>query len=87
MWLWEAACTNTVVYLCCHVSSQLEVWPVSFVQVGAPCLEDGVIKFDDVYRKGSEGKEGGSLFTILALLYDFHLVQSLRIFNILRKCT
>lgn len=44
-------------------------------------------KFDDVYRKGSEGKEGGSPFTILVLLHDFYLVQSLRIFDIVRKCT
>lgn len=56
-------------------------------QVGAPCLEAALRKFDDVYRKGSRGTEGGSRLTILALLYDFHLVQSLRISYMLEKLT
>lgn len=77
MWLWEAAGTSSGVYLCCHVSSQFNAWPVSFVQVGAPCLEAMVRKFDDVYKMGNEDKEGGIVFTILTLLHDFHLVESL----------
>lgn len=55
-------------------------------QVRAPFLGVMGRKLYNVYRKGSEGKEGGRLFTILALLYDFHLGQSLHIFDVLRKC-
>lgn len=42
-------------------------------------------KFDDVYKKGGEGKECDNLFTIIAHLYNFHVVQSLLIFDILKK--
>lgn len=59
----------------------------SLLQVGAPSLEASLRKFHDIYRKGSGGTEGGSRLTILALLYDFHLVQSLRISYMLEKLT
>ncbi|XP_054582268.1 nucleolar MIF4G domain-containing protein 1 isoform X2 [Eptesicus fuscus] len=55
------------------------------VEVGAHFLEAVVRKFDDVYKKGSEGKECDNLFTIIAHLYNFHVVQSLLIFDILKK--
>lgn len=42
-------------------------------------------KFDDVYRNGGEGKECDNLFIIVAHLYNFHVVQSLLIFDILKK--
>lgn len=42
-------------------------------------------KFDDVYRDGGEGKELDNLFTMIAHLYNFHVVQSLLIFDILKK--
>lgn len=57
------------------------------MQVRAPFLEVVVRKFDDVYEKGSECKECGNLFTINAHLYNSHLVQSLLIFDILKKLT
>ncbi|XP_070279674.1 nucleolar MIF4G domain-containing protein 1 isoform X4 [Myotis yumanensis] len=55
------------------------------VQVGAHFLEAVVRKFDDIYKKGTEGKECDNLFTIIAHLYNFHVVQSLLIFDILKK--
>lgn len=42
-------------------------------------------RFDDVYKNGSEGKECDNLFTIVAHLYNFHVVQSLLVFDILKK--
>lgn len=42
-------------------------------------------KFDDVYKDGGEGKELDNLFTMIAHLYNFHVVQSLLIFDILKK--
>lgn len=42
-------------------------------------------KFDDVYKSGGEGKECDNLFTIVAHLYNFHVVQSLLVFDILKK--
>lgn len=58
---------------------------VSRAQVGAHVLEAVVRKFDDVYESGSEGKECDNLFTIVAHLYNFHVVQSLLVFDILKK--
>ncbi|XP_016016460.2 nucleolar MIF4G domain-containing protein 1 isoform X2 [Rousettus aegyptiacus] len=55
------------------------------VEVGAHVLEAVVRKFDDVYESGSEGKECDNLFTIVAHLYNFHVVQSLLVFDILKK--
>ncbi|XP_054582269.1 nucleolar MIF4G domain-containing protein 1 isoform X3 [Eptesicus fuscus] len=45
------------------------------VEVGAHFLEAVVRKFDDVYKKGSEGKECDNLFTIIAHLYNFHVIR------------
>ena len=56
-----------------------------FVQVGAHFLEAVVRRFDTVYRSGQDGKECDTLFTIIAPLYNFHVVQSLLIFDVLRK--
>ncbi|XP_077897054.1 nucleolar MIF4G domain-containing protein 1 isoform X2 [Ictidomys tridecemlineatus] len=55
------------------------------IEVGACFLEAVVRKFDDVYRNGGEGKECDNLFTIIAHLYNFHVVQSLLVFDILKK--
>nr|XP_003469485.3 nucleolar MIF4G domain-containing protein 1 isoform X1 [Cavia porcellus] len=55
------------------------------IEVGACFLEAVVRKFDDVYRNGGEGKECDNLFIIVAHLYNFHVVQSLLIFDILKK--
>ncbi|XP_073916078.1 nucleolar MIF4G domain-containing protein 1 isoform X3 [Castor canadensis] len=55
------------------------------IEVGACFLEAVVRKFDDVYKSGGEGKECDNLFTIVAHLYNFHVVQSLLVFDILKK--
>ncbi|PNJ31244.1 NOM1 isoform 1 [Pongo abelii] len=55
------------------------------IEVGAHFLEAVVRKFDAVYKHGSEGKECDNLFTIIAHLYNFHVVQSLLIFDILKN--
>ncbi|KAM8774204.1 nucleolar MIF4G domain-containing protein 1 isoform 2-T2 [Rhynchonycteris naso] len=53
--------------------------------VGAHFLEAVVRKFDAVYTQGREGKECDNLFTIIAHLYNFHVVQCLLIFDVLKK--
>ncbi|XP_021046384.1 LOW QUALITY PROTEIN: nucleolar MIF4G domain-containing protein 1 [Mus pahari] len=55
------------------------------IEVGACFLEAVVKKFDDIYRNGGEGKELDNLFTMIAHLYNFHVVQSILIFDILKK--
>ncbi|XP_051008184.1 LOW QUALITY PROTEIN: nucleolar MIF4G domain-containing protein 1 [Acomys russatus] len=55
------------------------------IEVGACFLEAVVKKFDGVYRDGGEGRELDNLFTMIAHLYNFHVVQSLLIFDILKK--
>uniref|UniRef100_H0WHX5 Nucleolar MIF4G domain-containing protein 1 n=2 Tax=Otolemur garnettii TaxID=30611 RepID=H0WHX5_OTOGA len=55
------------------------------IEVGAHFLEAVVRGFDDVYKSSSEGKEPDNLLTIVAHLYNFHVVQSLLIFDILKK--
>ncbi|XP_012933505.1 nucleolar MIF4G domain-containing protein 1 isoform X2 [Heterocephalus glaber] len=55
------------------------------IEVGACFLEGVVRRFDDAYGKGGEGKECDNLVTIVAHLYNFHVVQSLLVFDILRK--
>ncbi|XP_054430759.1 nucleolar MIF4G domain-containing protein 1 [Pteronotus mesoamericanus] len=55
------------------------------VEVGAHFLEAVVRKFDGVYKQGSEGKECDNLLTVVAHLYNFHVVQALLVFDILRK--
>lgn len=69
----------------CHVLAVM--FGVLFLQVGAHFLEAVVRRFDDVYQNGSEGKECDNLFTIVAHLYNFHVVQSLLIFDVLKKLT
>uniref|UniRef100_A0A8D1VGZ1 Nucleolar MIF4G domain-containing protein 1 n=1 Tax=Sus scrofa TaxID=9823 RepID=A0A8D1VGZ1_PIG len=55
------------------------------IEVGAHFLEAVVRRFDDVYRSGREGKECDNLLTIIAHLYNFHVVQACLIFDVLRK--
>ncbi|XP_058929679.1 nucleolar MIF4G domain-containing protein 1 isoform X3 [Kogia breviceps] len=55
------------------------------IEVGAHFLEAAVRKFADVYKSGCDGKECDNLFAIIAHLYNFHVVQSLLIFDVLRK--
>ncbi|XP_025147728.3 nucleolar MIF4G domain-containing protein 1 isoform X1 [Bubalus bubalis] len=55
------------------------------LEVGAHFLEAVVRRFDDAYKRGRDGKECDNLFAIIAHLYNFHVVQSLLIFDVLRK--
>ncbi|XP_001373162.3 nucleolar MIF4G domain-containing protein 1 [Monodelphis domestica] len=55
------------------------------IEVGAHFLEAVVKKFDELHKTGSEGKECDNLFAIIAHLYNFHVVQSLLIFDILKR--
>ncbi|XP_015266970.1 PREDICTED: nucleolar MIF4G domain-containing protein 1 [Gekko japonicus] len=55
------------------------------IEVGAHFLETVVRKFDDVYRGKLEGKECENLLTLIAHLYNFYVVHSLLIFDILKK--
>ncbi|XP_063159453.1 nucleolar MIF4G domain-containing protein 1 [Candoia aspera] len=55
------------------------------IEVGAHFLETVVRKFDDAYKSESEGKECENLLTLIANLYNFYVVHSLLIFDILKK--
>lgn len=54
-------------------------------QVGAHFLETVVRKFDEVYKSEAEGKECENLLILIAHLYNFYVVHSLLIFDILKK--
>lgn len=53
-------------------------------QVGAHFLETVVRRFDKTYRSSSEGKECENLIAIVAHLYNFQVVHSVLIFDILK---
>ncbi|KAL7976492.1 hypothetical protein Chor_008441 [Crotalus horridus] len=53
--------------------------------VGANFLETVMRKFDDVYKSKAEGKECENLLILIANLYNFYVVHSLLIFDILKK--
>lgn len=53
-------------------------------QVGAHFLETVVRKFDKVYRSSCEGKECENLIAIVAHLYNFQVVHSVLIVDILK---
>ncbi|KAM9827609.1 nucleolar MIF4G domain-containing protein 1 [Neosynchiropus ocellatus] len=55
------------------------------LEVGAQFLETVVRKFDKFYRDQSEDKECNNLVAIIAHLYNFHVVHSLLIFDILKR--
>ncbi|XP_010005353.1 PREDICTED: nucleolar MIF4G domain-containing protein 1 [Chaetura pelagica] len=55
------------------------------IEVGAHFLEAVVKKFDEFCRSDDEGKECENLLALIAHLYNFHVVHSLLIFDILRK--
>ncbi|RVE58733.1 hypothetical protein OJAV_G00196940 [Oryzias javanicus] len=54
------------------------------LEVGAHFLETVVRKFDEVYKTSSEGKECYNLVAIVAHLYNFQVVHSTLIFDILK---
>ncbi|XP_057679777.1 nucleolar MIF4G domain-containing protein 1 [Corythoichthys intestinalis] len=55
------------------------------LEVGAHFLETVVRQFDDTYKQPSEGKECDNLVAIVAHLYNFQVVHSLLIFDILQR--
>ncbi|XP_054621547.1 nucleolar MIF4G domain-containing protein 1 [Dunckerocampus dactyliophorus] len=55
------------------------------LEVGAHFLETVVHMFDDLYNRPSEGKECDNLVAIVAHLYNFQVVHSLLVFDILRR--
>ncbi|KAM9287824.1 nucleolar MIF4G domain-containing protein 1 isoform 2-T2 [Cariama cristata] len=55
------------------------------IEVGAHFLEAVVKKFDELCRSDAEGKECENLLALIAHLYNFHVVHSLLIFDILKK--
>ncbi|XP_070582668.1 nucleolar MIF4G domain-containing protein 1 [Erythrolamprus reginae] len=55
------------------------------IEVGAHFLETVVRKFDDVYTSEAEGKECENLLILIANLYNFYVVHSVLIFDILKK--
>ncbi|XP_038415760.1 nucleolar MIF4G domain-containing protein 1 isoform X1 [Canis lupus baileyi] len=55
------------------------------VEVGAHFLEAVVRRFDTIYKNGGGGKECENLLTIIAHLYNFHVVQARLVFDILKK--
>ncbi|XP_052662729.1 nucleolar MIF4G domain-containing protein 1 [Harpia harpyja] len=55
------------------------------IEVGARFLEAVVKKFDELCKSDAEGKECENLLALIAHLYNFHVVHSLLIFDILKK--
>uniref|UniRef100_A0A3B1KA21 Nucleolar MIF4G domain-containing protein 1 n=1 Tax=Astyanax mexicanus TaxID=7994 RepID=A0A3B1KA21_ASTMX len=56
------------------------------LEVGAHFLETVVRRFDEMYRQGSEeGKECDNLLSIVAHLYNFHVVHALLLFDVLKR--
>ncbi|NXV41919.1 NOM1 protein, partial [Uria aalge] len=55
------------------------------VEVGAHFLEAVVKKFDEICKSDAEGKECENLLALIAHLYNFHVIHSLLIFDILKK--
>ncbi|XP_059674887.1 nucleolar MIF4G domain-containing protein 1 [Gavia stellata] len=55
------------------------------IEVGAHFLEAVVKKFDELCKGDAEGKECENLLALIAHLYNFHVVHSLLIFDILKK--
>ncbi|CAM4523831.1 nucleolar MIF4G domain-containing protein 1 [Caretta caretta] len=54
------------------------------IEVGAHFLEAVVRKSDEFYKSDTEGKECDNLFALIGHLYNFHVVHSLLIFDILK---
>ncbi|KAM4718023.1 nucleolar MIF4G domain-containing protein 1 isoform 1-T1 [Anableps anableps] len=54
------------------------------LEVGAHFLETVVRRFDEVYKSSSEDKECDNLIAIVAHLYNFQVVHSVLIFDILK---
>ncbi|NXA16864.1 NOM1 protein, partial [Ibidorhyncha struthersii] len=55
------------------------------IEVGAHFLEAVVKKFDEICKSDAEGKECENLLALIAHLYNFHVIHSLLIFDILKK--
>uniref|UniRef100_W5N3X9 Nucleolar protein with MIF4G domain 1 n=1 Tax=Lepisosteus oculatus TaxID=7918 RepID=W5N3X9_LEPOC len=57
------------------------------LEVGAQFLETVVHRFEELYQPDCQGKECDNLLAIVAHLYNFHVMHSLLIFDILKKLT
>uniref|UniRef100_UPI00398E9E52 nucleolar MIF4G domain-containing protein 1 n=1 Tax=Pristiophorus japonicus TaxID=55135 RepID=UPI00398E9E52 len=57
------------------------------IEVGAHVLEAIVKRFDEHTRNLSEGKECDNLINLIAHFYNFHVMHSVLVFDILKKLT
>ncbi|XP_048376309.1 nucleolar MIF4G domain-containing protein 1 [Stegostoma tigrinum] len=57
------------------------------IEVGAHVLEAIVKQFDEHSRKVSETKECDNLINLIAHFYNFHMINSVLVFDILKKLT
>ncbi|XP_043546641.1 nucleolar MIF4G domain-containing protein 1 isoform X1 [Chiloscyllium plagiosum] len=57
------------------------------IEVGAHVLEAAVKQFDEHWRKVSETKECDNLINLIAHFYNFHVINSVLVFDILKKLT
>ncbi|NXF46957.1 NOM1 protein, partial [Oceanites oceanicus] len=73
-------CKYNVILQCCFKKRN-----TIFLEVGAHFLEAVVKKFDEICKSDAEGKECENLLALIAHLYNFHVVHSLLIFDILKK--
>ncbi|KAM4706133.1 nucleolar MIF4G domain-containing protein 1 [Rhinophrynus dorsalis] len=55
------------------------------IEVGAHVLESVVKKFNDLYQSNTESKECDNLITFIGHLYNFHVVESGLVFDILKN--
>ncbi|MEE6524165.1 hypothetical protein FKM82_023460 [Ascaphus truei] len=55
------------------------------IEVGAHVLETVVKKFDDLYQNYTDSKECDNLIVFIGHLYNFHVMESRLVFDILKK--
>ncbi|XP_072110143.1 nucleolar MIF4G domain-containing protein 1 [Mobula birostris] len=55
------------------------------IEVGAHVLEAVVKKFEEHSKSVGEGKESDNLINLIAHFYNFHVIHSMLVFDILRK--
>ncbi|XP_078280978.1 nucleolar MIF4G domain-containing protein 1 isoform X2 [Rhinoraja longicauda] len=55
------------------------------IEVGAHVLETVVKRFEEYSRSVNEGKECDNLLNLIAHFYNFHMIHSVLVFDILRK--
>ncbi|XP_053323689.1 nucleolar MIF4G domain-containing protein 1 [Spea bombifrons] len=55
------------------------------IEVGAHVLESVVKRFDELYQENTEGKECDNLISFVGHLYNFHVIGSGLVFDLLKK--